>query len=100
MSGWPEGWSLERIQAEGWVNDVQELPNDGVYVVVQIAPTGHRSTDYIQVTPQLVLRLGNYCLVRPANEEVWLMGHYDAEDQSIACWGEVGTDLGAAIEGL
>ena len=29
---------------------------------------------------QLVLRFGNYCLVRPAGEDEWMMGLFDPSD--------------------
>ena len=99
MSGWPEGWSLERVRADPWAGVVEEVPCDGVYVVIQMGLAAGPN-DYLEVTPQLVLLFGDYALVRPEGEDVWLMGLYNPDDQSVACWGEVGTDLGAAIRGL
>jgi len=99
MGGWPDGWSIERVRDLGW-GQVEELPLDDVFVVVQVAPNGLRTNDYEPVIPQLILRFGNYCLVRPVDEDEWIMGSFDPADSSIACWGTVGDDLEKAIHGL
>jgi hypothetical protein len=80
------------------MGDVQEMSND-FYVVVQTGSAAGPAA-YVEVTPQLVLRFGDYALVRPVGEDEWLMGMFDRDEASISCWGWVGSDLGAAIDGL
>ncbi|HZL04379.1 MAG TPA: hypothetical protein VFE45_02980 [Coriobacteriia bacterium] len=55
------------------------------------------------LNPSVILSFSGLCLclVRPQGSAVgWWMGQLDADDGSIACWGDYGPDLEDAIRAL
>jgi hypothetical protein len=101
-------WTVERIRelvpAEGWTIDgvravvpgAELLDPKDHYVVADVP----RTDDYEVLEARVIINLEGYCLVQSSNETSWWMGHLDATDGSIVCWGRYGEDLADAIWSL
>ena len=94
----PEGWTLDRVRE---VEPSAELLDPADHFVV--ADERPAADGYEVLDPSVILSFSGLCLclVRAAGSAGgWWMGHLDADDGSIACWGDYGPDLEDAIRAL
>lgn len=88
----PEGWTLERIR---------EVSGDSRAIVLST----DRSVSWVRsdhhrepIDPEIVIGLGELCVVKPVNDDDWYMGTL-RDDGSVDCWSAY-NDLGEALRGL
>ncbi|WP_186403716.1 hypothetical protein [[Actinomadura] parvosata] len=89
----PSGWTPARIAEVASTRSAELLPLDTP--VFMDLHTGGRE----RIRPSLIIKLGEICLARDAEDGAYAMGQLDGHG-ALRCWGYYGDDLAEALRAL